>query len=259
MRIALGIEYKGTQFSGWQSQAGARTVQDCVELALGRVADRPVRVAAAGRTDAGVHAGAQVIHFDTDVHRPGHSWVRGGNSHLPHDVRILWARSVPDRFHARFSALERAYRYVIYAARTRPAILDGLCTWVYYDLSLGSMQEALDAVPGTHDFSAFRAAGCQAKSPVRTVSRCEISQSGPWLWLDIRADAFLQHMVRNLVGTLLLIGRGERPVAWLGQVLAGKDRRSAGPCAPPAGLYLMAVRYPPQLGIPAPASAVRFW
>lgn len=259
MRIAAGVEYKGTAFSGWQSQRGVRTVQDCVEHALSRVADHAVRVVTAGRTDAGVHATAQVVHFDTHSTRPEHSWRRGANSHLPDDVRVLWVKPVPEHFHARFSAVERAYRYIVFCSRERPAILGDLCAWVYYDLDLRPMQDAAAALLGEHDFSAFRAAGCQAKSPWREVRRLVLSQSGPWLWLDIAADAFLQHMVRNMVGSLVLVGRGERSPQWLKQVLDSADRTKAGAAAPPEGLYLSAVTYPDELDIPPPASPVRFW
>lgn len=259
MRIAVGVEYKGTAFCGWQSQSGVRTVQDCVEHALSRVADHPVRVITAGRTDTGVHATGQVVHFDTGSRRSAYSWMRGANSHLPPDVRVLWARQVPDDFHARFSASERAYRYVLYCSTSRPAILRDLCAWSYYDLDVHPMRDAAASLLGGHDFSAFRAAGCQAKTPYRTVREVVLSQSGPWLWLDIAADAFLQHMVRNIVGTLTAVGRGERPAEWLTEVLESGDRTRAGATAPPEGLYLSAVRYPAQFGIPIPANPVRFW
>lgn len=259
MRIAVGLEYKGTAFSGWQSQSGVRTVQDCVEHALSRVADHPVRVVTAGRTDAGVHATGQVIHFDTASARPEYSWMRGANSHLPADVRVLWARPVAETFHARFAAAERAYRYVIHCSRSRPAVLADLCTWSYYDLDVEPMREAASALLGQHDFSAFRAAGCQARTPRRTVRRIQLSQSGPWLWLDVAADAFLQHMVRNMAGTLMVVGRGEQPPEWVRGVLESRDRTRAGATAPPDGLYLTGVRYPDEFRIPPPASAVRFW
>lgn len=259
MRLAAGIEYKGTAFSGWQSQSGERTVQDCVEHALSRVADHPLRVVTAGRTDTGVHATGQVVHFDTGSPRPDYSWMRGANSNLPADVRVLWVRPVADSFHARFSARERSYRYVIYCSASRPAILGDLCTWMHYDLDVRPMREAAASLLGRHDFSAFRAAGCQASTPCRTVRALTLSQSGPWLWLDIAADAFLQHMVRNIVGTLLPVGRGERPPGWIRQVLQCADRTRAGVTAPPEGLYLSEVRYPPEFEIPGPANPVRFW
>lgn len=259
MRLAAGVEYKGTAFCGWQSQDGVRTVQDCVEHALSCVADHPVRVVTAGRTDAGVHATGQVVHFDTGSARPEYAWMRGANSHLPPDARVLWVRPVPDGFHARFSAVERAYRYIIHCSTSRPAVLADLCAWAYYELDVHPMREAAAPLLGTHDFSAFRAAGCQAKTPVRTVRQITMSQSGPWLWLDIAADAFLQHMVRNVVGSLMLVGRGERRPQWIQQVLEGTDRTRAGATAPPEGLYLTEVTYPQEFGIPAPAGPVRFW
>lgn len=218
-----------------------------------------MRVVTAGRTDAGVHATGQAVHFDTDSSRSAYSWIRGANSHLPADVRVLWAQPVPESFHARFSALERAYRYVLYCSTSRPAILGELCSWVYYDLDVGPMREAAASLLGRHDFSAFRAAGCQANTPWRTVRQVVVSQSGPWLWLDVTADAFLQHMVRNIVGSLIPVGRGERPPEWVQQVLEGVDRTRAGATAPPGGLYLTAVRYPEEFGLPGPASPVRFW
>jgi len=259
MRVALGVEYKGGGFSGWQSQVGARTVQDCLEAALARVADRPVRVTTAGRTDAGVHAAGQVVHFDTDAARAPRSWLRGANSYLPEDVRVWWAGPVADDFSARFSALERTYRYIIHCARTRPAVLGELCAWTPHDLALAPMRDAAAGLAGRHDFSAFRAAGCQAASPVRTITRVEMGASGPWRWLDVTADAFLQHMVRNMAGSLMLIGRGERPPHWLAEVLEGRDRRRAGAAAPPAGLYLTGVRYPADAGAPEPPEPFRFW
>lgn len=259
MRIAAGVEYKGTSFSGWQSQRGVSTVQDCVERALSVVADHPVRVVTAGRTDAGVHATGQVVHFDTGRIRPAHSWTRGVNSNLPEDVRVLWVRAVADDFHARFCAIERSYRYIIHVASGRPAIFHDLCAWLYYDLNLGAMQAAARRLLGRHDFSTFRAAGCQSRTPVRTVTRLELDQSGPWFWLDISADAFLQHMVRNIVGSLILVGRGERQPEWLGQVLESRDRTRAGAAAPAAGLYLSGVSYPEEYELPAPINRVRFW
>lgn len=259
MRIAVGVEYKGTAFSGWQSQSGVRTVQDCVEQALSRIADHPVRVVTAGRTDTGVHATGQVVHFDTGSSRSAYSWIRGTNSHLPADIRVLWVKPVADHFHARFSAVERAYRYVLYSSTSRPAILGDLCSWVHYDLDVHPMRQAAESLLGRHDFSAFRAAGCQARTPWRTVRQVALRQSGPWLWLDIAADAFLQHMVRNIVGTLIPIGRGEQPPEWVKQLLDGADRTRARAAAPPGGLYLSAVRYPEEFDLPAPANPVRFW
>lgn len=259
MRIAVGVEYKGTAFSGWQSQSGVRTVQDCVERALGEVANHPVRVVTAGRTDTGVHATGQVAHFDTANARPVRAWTRGVNSRLPGDVRVLWAHDVPDRFHARFSAVERAYRYIIFCSARRPAILGDLCTWVHYDLDVHAMREAAAWLPGERDFSAFRAAGCQSSTPYRNIKQVSLTRSGQWLWLDIRADAFLQHMVRNIAGSLILVGRGEREPDWFGELLRAGDRARAGATAPPQGLYLTEVVYPGKFNLPAPAPPVRFW
>jgi len=259
VRIAAGVEYKGTAYSGWQSQRGVRTVQDQVERALSAVADQPVRVITAGRTDAGVHATGQVVHFDTERSRSHYSWMRGANSNLPDDVRVRWVRPVPDEFHARFSALSRSYRYIIHVSSGRPAVFHDLCAWVFHDLDVAAMQRAAGPLRGEHDFSAFRAAGCQARSPIRTVTHLAMAQSGPWIWLDISADAFLQHMVRNIVGSLLVVGRGEQPPEWLEEVLRSHDRTRAGAAAPPSGLYLSDVRYPPEYGLPEPVDRVRFW
>lgn len=259
MRIALGVEYKGTGFCGWQSQSGVRTVQACVEQALGRVADHAVRLTTAGRTDSGVHATGQVAHFDTHSVRPEHAWMRGANAGLPADVRVQWARVVSADFHARFSPLERDYRYIMYCSNRRPAVLGELCNWVYYDLALAPMQRAARHLLGRQDFSALRAAGCQARLPYRTIKRLTLTRFGPWLWLDVTADAFLQHMVRNIVGSLICVGRAERPPHWVREVLASRDRRRAGPTAPPEGLYLSRVRYAPEFGLPAAAPPVRFW
>lgn len=259
MRLAAGVEYRGTGYAGWQSQQGVDTVQDRVERALSVVADHPVRVVTAGRTDTGVHATGQVVHFDSDRSRPSYSWLRGANSNLPADVRLLWVRPVPDDFHARFRAQSRSYRYIFHVAPARPAVFHDLCAWIYYDLDLVPMQEAAGLLPGTRDFSAFRAAGCQAKTPVRTVTRAELGQSGRWYWLDIDADAFLQHMVRNIVGSLILVGRGERDPEWLAEVLASRDRTRAGATAPPEGLYLCEVAYAERYELPPPVPRPRFW
>lgn len=259
MRIAVGVEYKGTHFHGWQAQRGVRTVQECVEQGLARVADHPLRVVTAGRTDTGVHATGQVAHFDTDSSRPEYSWMRGANSNLPTDVRVTWARHVDDAFHARFGALERSYRYVLYTSPSRPAIFNRLCSWNYYNLDVSRMRQAATHLSGEKDFSAFRAAGCQAHSPVRTVKRVSLEQSGPWTWMDISADAFLQHMVRNIVGSLIEVGRGQRDPGWIAELLRRGDRASAGMTAAPDGLYLSEVRYPEHFALPRPVPPVRFW
>lgn len=261
VRIAAGVEYKGTLYNGWQSQEqpGVSTVQDSVERALSVVADHPVRVVTAGRTDTGVHATGQVVHFDTDRTRPPYSWLRGANSNLPADVRVRWVQPVPEHFHARFRAVSRSYRYIIHVANARPAIFHDLCAWVVHDLDLATMQAAARYLVGTHDFSAFRAAGCQARSPVRTVNHMSMGRSGPWFWLDVSADAFLQHMVRNIAGSLIMVGRGERTPQWLSEILEGRDRARAGAAAPPEGLYLSGVTYPGEYDLSAAVSPVRFW
>lgn len=249
-KIALGIEYDGRAFHGWQTQAGARNVQDVLEHALGRVADHPVRVHCAGRTDTGVHATGQVVHFETRSLREPHAWVLGGNTGLPGDVSIQWARVQPKGFHARFSAKARAYRYVILNRRSRPAVLNGLVTWYHQALEIERMREGAAQLLGEHDFSAFRAAGCQAKSPVRSIGRIELTRRGDLIYLDVEANAFLHHMVRNIAGVLIAVGRGEAEADWVGEVLAHGDRTRAGVTAPPHGLYLVAVRYPEVYEIP---------
>ncbi|GIX21377.1 MAG: tRNA pseudouridine synthase A [Gammaproteobacteria bacterium] len=251
MRIALGIEYDGSAYHGWQRQDNAPSVQAVVEAAVGRVADHPVGVVCAGRTDTGVHATGQVVHFDTPARRPLHAWILGCNSHLPDDVCVRWARVVPDDFHARFKAVERAYRYVIHNTPARPALGRGRVTWWIKPLDVERMAAAARALVGRHDFSAFRAAECQAKSPVRTVHELSVRRVGEIIYLDARADGFLHHMVRNIAGVLIEIGAGRRPVEWAAQVLAGRCRAAGGITAPPDGLYLTAVRYPARYGLPA--------
>lgn len=251
MRLALGIEYDGSGWSGWQHQPHAPGVQWAVERALARVADHPVSVVCAGRTDAGVHATAQVIHFDTPAQRPLHAWVLGGNSHLPEGVSILWARPVGDDFSARFRATARSYRYVILNRPVRPALWARRVTWWRRPLALAPMQDAARHLLGEHDFSAFRAIGCQARHPRRIVHHLTLQRQGDLIYLDVRANAFLHHMVRNIAGTLLRVGQGEAGPDWVGEVLAGRDRRRAGITAPAAGLYLTGVEYPACHGLPA--------
>ncbi|MDA8389854.1 MAG: tRNA pseudouridine(38-40) synthase TruA [Gammaproteobacteria bacterium] len=252
-RFALGVEYDGTGFAGWQKQAGVRTVQETVEEALSRVADGAVRVAAAGRTDTGVHAFGQVIHFDCEKSRSADAFRRGGNAHLPADVSLVWAQEVSDTFHARFSAHARTYRYVILNRPTRPAVWAGRVTFEYRPLDAPRMQEAAMALIGRHDFSAYRAAGCQAKSPIREVHALRIERRDAFVILTIRANAFLHHMVRNIAGVLMAIGAGEQRVAWAGDVLAGYDRNLGGVTAPADGLYFLSASYPPAFGIPCVA------
>ncbi|HHH36078.1 MAG TPA: tRNA pseudouridine(38-40) synthase TruA [Gammaproteobacteria bacterium] len=249
-RIALGIEYDGRAFHGWQAQAGTRTVQGCLEQALAKVADHPLRVVCAGRTDAGVHALGQVVHFDTPARRAPHGWVFGANANLPPDVSVRWAQEVPEDFHARYGALRRHYRYVIFNHRVRPALGAGRVTWDYRPLDVAAMSVAAAPLLGEHDFSAYRAYACQAKSPVRTLHRLEVRRRGDYVLIDAEANAFLHHMVRNIAGVLMAIGAGERPAAWSREVLEGRERRLGGVTAPPDGLYFMGVRYPEAYGLP---------
>ncbi len=244
MRLALGIEYDGTLFHGWQAQTGQRTVQHCLEQALSRVANHPVTVIVAGRTDAGVHASGQVVHFDSDAQRAPRSWILGANSHLPSDVAIQWVQPVADDFHARFSALSRHYRYTLYNRPVRSPLTRHRGVWERRPLVVEAMATAAACLVGTHDFSSFRAAGCQAKSPIRTLHRLTVERQGDQIILDAVANAFLHHMVRNLAGVLITIGAGERPVEWAEEVLARRDRTLGGVTAPPEGLCLLAVEYP---------------
>lgn len=253
MRIALGIEYDGSRFCGWQSQPGTRTVQGEVEQAVSRVANHPLQVVCAGRTDTGVHALGQVIHFDSDAPRTLRSWILGCNSNLPRDVNVVWAQEVPDEFHARFGALSRSYRYIILNRMMRSALLDQRVCVRYGDLSLAAMQQAACHLVGEHDFTSFRALACQAKHPVRTIHSLTVEQHHNHFIIDVRANAFLHHMVRNIAGVLLAVGSGERDPDWVGELLALRDRSAGGVTAPPQGLYLVNVEYPARFALPAPA------
>ncbi len=259
MRIALGIEYDGSAFSGWQLQDDARTVQGCVEDALSKVADHPVRVACAGRTDAGVHGIGQVAHFDTEATRTMRSWVCGANANLPKQISVTWAQQVEDDFHARFCALRRRYRYVILTRPVRPTFLAGRVSWDYRALDERRMAEAGAYLIGEHDFSSYRALACQAKSPVRTVHRLDVTRQGELIFIDIEANAFLHHMVRNIAGVLMAIGAGEREPSWAHEVLEMRDRTLGGVTAPPHGLYLMEVGYPEQFAIPQLSQTSMVW
>ncbi len=249
MRIALRIEYDGSGFAGWQRQPGQRTVQRAVEEALSRVADHPVEVTCAGRTDAGVHATGQVVHFDTPAHRADHAWLLGGNSHLPEDAALRAVRVVDDDFHARFCAVRRSYLYRIVNRRMRPALGRGLAWWVHRPLDEARMAAAASLLLGEHDFSSFRAAECQAEHAVRTLYRLDVSRHGDEVHLLVEANAFLHHMVRNLAGVLVAIGGGAQPTGWAAEVLAARDRRVAAVTAPPHGLCFRAVHYPPRYGL----------
>ena len=253
MRIALGIEYDGSAYKGWQVQRHTeRTVQAEVEAALSRVAARPVRVVCAGRTDTGVHAAGQVVHFDTEAKRVPRNWVLGANVNLPFNIAVSWAKPVDADFHARFSAESRSYRYLILNRSTRSALLAGRVTWSHHELDAERMHRAGQALVGTHDFSTYRALGCQAKSPVRTLHSLRVTRHGELIELRVHANAFLHHMVRNIAGVLMAIGRGERPMEWAGELLALRDRTLGGVTAPPQGLYLERVWYPGRFEIPTP-------
>lgn len=250
VRIALGLEYDGTGFSGWQSQAGGKTVQDALEAALSAIACVPIRVVCAGRTDAGVHATAQVVHFDTCAERPDTAWVRGGNAHLPHAVAVRWAVPVSMDFHARFAARGRSYRYLLLNRPERPGLLAGKVGWCHRPLDLTPMQTAAACLLGEHDFSSFRASECQAKSPVRTLYRFDIVRQGDLVIFDCCGNAFLHHMVRNLVGALVHVGLGRETPAWFAGLLAARDRRLGAPTFAPDGLYLTGVDYGEQWALP---------
>ncbi len=251
-RYALGIEYNGASFSGFQRQLSPSlsTVQSTLEEALSFIANSPIAISCAGRTDAGVHGSGQVVHFDSPCNRDEKAWVMGTNTRLPADIRVQWARQVVDDFHARHSALSRRYRYVIYCGKVKPAVLIGQLTHVPEDLDVNLMHEAAQFLVGEHDFSAFRAAGCQSNTPMREVKFVEVRRQGRFIVLEIEANAFLQHMVRNIVGSLMQVAAGRQPVTWIVEVLAARDRSLAGVTARPDGLYLVGVEYPSRFGLP---------
>jgi len=253
MKIALGIEYDGSIFNGWQRQNHGHGVQEDVEKALSIVANHDVKVICAGRTDTGVHGLGQVIHFETSAQRSEHSWVAGANANLPRSVSVHWAKPVNDEFHARFSALSRTYQYIILDQPVRPAVLSKRVTWDYRSLDVNRMKQAAEYFLGKHDFSSFRAVACQASSPIRTISMLEISREGKFICIEIQANAFLQHMVRNIAGVLMTVGCGEKEPRWAQQVLKFRDRTLGGITAPPHGLYFKSVEYPAEFDIPSTA------
>jgi len=248
-RIVLGIEYDGSAFYGWQWQTNRRTVQRVVQEALSKVANQTVQVICTGRTDTGVHALEQVVHFDTDVNRELKAWLMGGNRFLPEDVRITWAQYAVDDFHARYSAIARFYRYVILNRPMKSALLRKQVTWYYQPLDEKKMHCAAQALIGSLDFSSFRAQGCQSKSPHRMMHFINVYRQNEQIIIDISANAFLHHMVRNIAGTLMEIGSGKHPIEWIEYLLAVKDRAQAGITAAPYGLYLGGVYYPEKYGI----------
>ena len=250
MRIALGLEYDGAPFHGWQSQPGGTGVQDALEKALAGIAGSPVRVDAAGRTDAGVHASIQVVHFDTDAARPETAWVRGVNALLPEAIAVRWSLAVAEGFHARFSATGRSYTYLLLDRPVRPALLAARVGWYHQPLAVEAMRAAAEALLGTHDFSAFRAAECQAKSPVKTLDRLTITRDTDMIRFEFHADAFLQHMVRNIVGALVYVGDRRQPAEWIADLLASRDRRRGAPTFAASGLYLSGIDYPLRWNLP---------
>jgi tRNA pseudouridine38-40 synthase len=259
MRFALGVEYDGSDFSGWESQPRQRTVQSTLESALACVAASRVETVCAGRTDAGVHALAQVVHFDSEAKRAPHEWVLGANSNLPDDISVRWACPVTDAFHARYSAVCRHYRYVIQNRRERSALLRLRAAWARSPLDADAMGAAARHLLGEHDFSAFRAAGCQANNPIRRVERLSVQRHGDLVVIDIAANAFLQHMVRNIAGALMEVGKAKRGPDWAKALLETGDRTRGAATAPPQGLYLSRVDYPPEHSLPAVPSEWLLW
>ncbi len=259
MRYAAIVEYDGSQFNGWQIQPHAPSVQAAVERALAHVADEPIRVHTAGRTDTGVHAVGQVIHFDTDKQRPNYGWLRGANTRLPDSIAIKWISHVSDDFHARFSAQSRRYRYIMNTRKIPLGLFADYVSRYPVELDITAMQEAILPLIGKHDFSAYRASGCQSLDPVKIMHSITLSQNGHWIWMDIHGDGFLHHMVRNIIGVLLKIGAGEREVDWARQVLLSRDRTQGGVTAKPNGLYFVAAEYDRKFGLPEAARPPVFW
>lgn len=255
MRWALGVSYLGQAYDGWQSQPSGRTVQDHLEAALARFADQPVSTVCAGRTDAGVHGLMQVVHFDTEVVREPFSWVRGTNTFLPADIAVQWAHPVPPEFHSRASALARRYAYVLLESAVRPSVESGRAGWVFRPLDEGALRDAASRLLGEHDFTSFRASGCQARSPVKTLARVDIERRGPYWRFEFEANAFLHHMIRNIMGCLVAVGQGQQAPAWIDEVLAARSRDAAAPTFSPNGLYFLGPVYEARWGLPASTPA----
>lgn len=250
MRIVLAVEYNGVPYCGWQSQTGGCGVQDALEIAIKNIAEHQVRVHAAGRTDTGVHALMQVVHFDTETTRPDSAWVRGVNAFLPETIRVVWAKKADDDFHARFSAVQRRYQYLLVNQPTAPAIQVDRAGWYHMPLDVSAMQQAISYLLGEHDFSAFRASECQAKSPVKNLQIATVKKRAEWLVFEFAANAFLHHQVRNMVGALLYVGNGKYSPAFIKELLAQKDRTLSPPTFAPQGLYLTGVQYDEKWGLP---------
>lgn len=250
MRVALGLTYDGSSYCGWQSQPTACGVQDALELAISKVAQHVVRVHAAGRTDTGVHALSQVVHFDTTTTRPISAWIRGVNAHLPKTVRVEWAHGVTDEFHARFSAFSRSYRYLLYNAPVASALMASKAGWFHLPLDYSAMNEGASYLLGEHDFSAFRAAECQAKSPIRSLTKSDVVIAGQYFIFEFSANAFLQHQVRNMIGALIYVGKGTYPATYIKELLQRRDRTLSPPTFSPSGLYLTGVGYDDKWRLP---------
>ncbi|HLQ12645.1 MAG TPA: tRNA pseudouridine(38-40) synthase TruA [Steroidobacteraceae bacterium] len=257
-RIAIGVEYDGGAFHGWQLQPHSLSVQETLQSALGRVAAVPVALSCAGRTDAGVHARAQVAHFDTDAQRSARGWLLGANSALPSTISLRWVQPVSEGFHARYGALRRSYRYLLLNRPARSALAAGRAWCVHRPLEVARMQTEAQLLVGEHDFSAFRAAECQARTPVRRVESLVVRRRDEWVQVDITANAFLHHMVRNIVGTLVAVGLGDAPAGRAGEQLESRQRRTGEATAPAHGLYLWRVEYPPEFGLPDDSAMIGF-
>lgn len=255
MRLALGISYNGQAYEGWQSQPSGLTVQDKLEDALSQFAAQPVSTVCAGRTDAGVHGLMQVVHFDTQLRREEFSWVRGTNRFLPPDIAVQWARPVPDEFHSRASATARRYAYVLLESPVRPSVDAGRVGWAFRPLDGQAMRQAAALLVGEHDFTSFRASGCQARTPVKTINRVAIERRGAYWRFEFEANAFLHHMIRNIMGCLLVIGQGQQPPGWMSDVLAARDRDAAAPTFSPDGLYFLGPVYDARWGLPERSAA----
>jgi tRNA pseudouridine38-40 synthase len=250
VRVVLGVSYNGQNYQGWQSQVTGQTVQDKLEKALGTFTAQRVSTLCAGRTDAGVHALMQVVHFDTDRERDAHSWVRGTNATLPRDIAVQWAVLTDNRFHCRACATSRRYAYVLLESQVRPSVEVGRVGWTFRPLNLTAMRQAADILLGEHDFTSFRASACQALSPVKTMLDISLHQHGAYWRIEFEASAFLHHMIRNIMGCLVQIGQGAKPPEWMAEVLAARDRKAAAPTFSPDGLYFLGPRYDAKWGIP---------